>query len=191
MTLRKILRTLAMVSITAIWMSVAGTADRPNFLIILADDLGYSDLGCYGGEIDTPNLDRLAKNGLRFTQFYNTARCWPTRGALSPATTPSRFAATPFPAIRRRRSGHASRVGAAAAGDAEVRRLPLVSLRQMARRRQAAGGRLRPLVLARRPGPPLQPSEALRRRSSRCRAVEREGGLLLHARPSPTTRSSA
>ena len=51
-------------------------------MLILADDLGYSDLGCYGGEIETPHLDALAKNGLRFTQFYNTARCWPTRGAL-------------------------------------------------------------------------------------------------------------
>ncbi|TDU81264.1 arylsulfatase [Prosthecobacter fusiformis] len=60
----------------------ATAADRPNVVFILADDLGYSDLGCYGGEIATPNLDGLAKNGLRFTQFYNTARCWPTRGAL-------------------------------------------------------------------------------------------------------------
>ena len=57
-------------------------AERPNIVFILADDLGYSDLGCYGSEIETPNLDSLAKNGLRFTQFYNTARCWPTRGAL-------------------------------------------------------------------------------------------------------------
>ena len=55
---------------------------RPNILIILADDLGYSDLGCYGGEIQTPNLDKLAAGGLRFTQFYNTARCWPSRAAL-------------------------------------------------------------------------------------------------------------
>ncbi|QDT54061.1 Arylsulfatase [Caulifigura coniformis] len=55
---------------------------RPNVVFILADDLGYSDIGCYGGEIDTPNLDGLAANGIRFTQFYNTARCWPTRGAL-------------------------------------------------------------------------------------------------------------
>ena len=54
----------------------------PNIVIILADDLGFSDLGCYGSEIATPNLDSLAKNGLRFTQFYNTARCWPSRGAL-------------------------------------------------------------------------------------------------------------
>lgn len=51
-------------------------------MFILADDLGYSDLGCYGSEIETPNLDRLAANGLRFSQFYNTARCWPSRAAL-------------------------------------------------------------------------------------------------------------
>lgn len=54
----------------------------PNFLLIMADDLGFSDLSCYGSEISTPNLDRLAEGGLRFSQFYNTARCWPTRGAL-------------------------------------------------------------------------------------------------------------
>ncbi len=57
-------------------------AARPNVIVILADDLGYSDIGPYGGEIATPNLDRLAKNGLRFTQFYNTARCCPTRASL-------------------------------------------------------------------------------------------------------------
>ena len=55
---------------------------RPNIVMILADDLGYSDLGCYGGEIATPNLDGLAANGVRFTQFYNTARCWPSRSSL-------------------------------------------------------------------------------------------------------------
>ncbi len=55
---------------------------RPNILLIMADDLGFSDLGCYGGEIATPNLDSLATGGLQFSQFYNTARCWPTRGAL-------------------------------------------------------------------------------------------------------------
>ncbi len=57
-------------------------SDKPNVLLVMVDDLGYSDIGCYGGEIDTPNLDRLASNGLQFTQFYNTGRCWPTRGAL-------------------------------------------------------------------------------------------------------------
>ena len=54
----------------------------PNIVVILADDMGYSDAGCYGGEIQTPALDRLAENGLRFTQFYNSARCWPSRTAL-------------------------------------------------------------------------------------------------------------
>src|SRR5688572_17874248 len=58
------------------------SAARLNILMIVADDMGYSDLACYGGEITTPNLDMLAKNGLRFTQFYNTARCWPTRAAM-------------------------------------------------------------------------------------------------------------
>lgn len=84
--------------VTAVWLShtwsgVALAADgaasqaapapsRPNVLLILADDLGFSDIGCYGGEIATPNLDRLAMNGLRMTQMYNTARCWPTRACL-------------------------------------------------------------------------------------------------------------
>jgi arylsulfatase len=57
-------------------------AAPPNVVLILSDDMGFSDAGCYGGEISTPNLDRLAANGLRFTNFYNTARCWPTRGAI-------------------------------------------------------------------------------------------------------------
>jgi arylsulfatase A-like enzyme len=70
---------------TSVCSASAPAADqpaRPNIVVILADDLGYSDLGCYGGEIRTPNLDRLAAGGLRFTQFYNTARCWPSRAAL-------------------------------------------------------------------------------------------------------------
>ncbi len=55
---------------------------KTNVMVILADDLGFADLGCYGSEIATPNLDSLAAGGVRFKQFYNTARCWPTRGAL-------------------------------------------------------------------------------------------------------------
>ena len=55
---------------------------RPNIVLIMVDDMGYSDLGCYGGEIRTPNLDRLAESGLRFSQFYNAARCCPTRASL-------------------------------------------------------------------------------------------------------------
>ncbi len=57
-------------------------AERPNIIVILADDMGYSDPGCYGGEVETPNLDRLAENGLRYRQFYNGARSCPTRASL-------------------------------------------------------------------------------------------------------------
>ncbi len=57
-------------------------ASRPNVLLMMVDDMGWSDLGCYGGEIETPNLDRLAAGGLRFTQFYNTAKCSETRATL-------------------------------------------------------------------------------------------------------------
>jgi arylsulfatase len=61
----------------------AGAArKRPNIVLILADDMGFSDLGCYGSEISTPNLDRLAQRGVRFTQFYNNARCCPSRAAI-------------------------------------------------------------------------------------------------------------
>jgi len=70
----------------ALSASAAGLAGtprrRPNILLIVADDLGYSDLGCYGGEIATPTLDALAANGLRFTQFYTTARCCPSRASI-------------------------------------------------------------------------------------------------------------
>jgi arylsulfatase len=62
--------------------SLAMAAEKPNIIVILTDDMGFSDLGCYGGEIRTPNLDALAANGLRYTQFYNTARCCPTRASL-------------------------------------------------------------------------------------------------------------
>ncbi|MDN5200239.1 arylsulfatase [Fulvivirgaceae bacterium BMA10] len=58
------------------------TDERPNILLILADDLGWSDIGCYGSEIATPNLDKLAQDGLRFTQFYNTSKCFPSRAIL-------------------------------------------------------------------------------------------------------------
>ena len=55
---------------------------RPNIILMLADDMGYSDLGCYGSEIHTPHIDALARGGIRFGQFYNTARCCPTRASL-------------------------------------------------------------------------------------------------------------
>lgn len=78
------LRTLCVIALAA-WsapFASAAPAGRPNVIVILADDLGYSDLGCYGSEIATPHLDALARGGLRFTQFYNTARCWPSRAAV-------------------------------------------------------------------------------------------------------------
>ena len=76
------IRTVTLFAALALLVSTASAAQKPNVLLVLADDLGYSDIGCYGSEIATPNLDRLAANGLRFTQCYNTARCWPTRSAL-------------------------------------------------------------------------------------------------------------
>jgi arylsulfatase A-like enzyme len=65
-----------------IFCSTLSAADRPNILLVMADDLGFSDLGCYGSEIETPNLDRLAAEGVRFTQFYNTAKCHSSRVSL-------------------------------------------------------------------------------------------------------------
>ncbi len=62
--------------------SSATSVSRPNILLIMADDLGFSDIGCYGGEIQTPNLDALATGGLRFSRFYNASRCCPTRASL-------------------------------------------------------------------------------------------------------------
>ena len=56
--------------------------DRPNIVLVMSDDMGFSDLGCYGGEVETPNLDSLAAGGVRFTEYYCTARCWPTRATL-------------------------------------------------------------------------------------------------------------
>lgn len=76
-----------LIAIVGLGSSLAGLAaeqksSRPNIILILADDLGYSDLGCFGSEIPTPNLDRLASRGIRMTQFYTTPRCCPTRASL-------------------------------------------------------------------------------------------------------------
>ena len=60
----------------------AARAGRPNFLVIVADDMGFSDAACYGGEIATPHLDALAAGGIRFTQVYSTGRCWPSRACI-------------------------------------------------------------------------------------------------------------
>ena len=84
-------------------LSVAGVScvekqkppQKPNIVLIVADDSGFSDLGCYGGEIQTPNLDALARNGLRFTQFYNTGRSWPTRSAMMTGYYPQQTRSDP------------------------------------------------------------------------------------------------
>jgi arylsulfatase A-like enzyme len=70
------------VALASVMLSSIAAETKPNIVFILADDLGYSDIGCYGGEIATPNLDQLAAQGLRFTAMYNTSRCWPSRAAL-------------------------------------------------------------------------------------------------------------
>jgi arylsulfatase len=82
-------RGACLVAALAAWLTGVAPASaapnagrRPNIVVIVLDDLGYSDLGCYGGEIRTPNIDRLAAGGLRFTRFYNASRCCPTRAAL-------------------------------------------------------------------------------------------------------------
>lgn len=63
-------------------ITLAQSDNRPNIILVLTDDMGYSDIGCYGGEIPTPNIDKLAQNGLRFSHFYNTSRSCPTRASL-------------------------------------------------------------------------------------------------------------
>ena len=78
-----------------LWSLVGSVhAKPPNIVLILADDMGFSDAGCYGGEIATPNLDKLAAKGLRFSQFYNAARCCPTRAALLTGLYPQRGTST-------------------------------------------------------------------------------------------------
>lgn len=69
--------TLCSLVLATLWpsMSAGVTPPRPNIVVILVDDIGFSDIGCYGSEIPTPNLDKLAGEGVRFTQFHNTPRC--------------------------------------------------------------------------------------------------------------------
>src|SRR3954447_10399551 len=78
--------TFLLIGLVALWPAAlaraADPAGRPNVVLIMADDMGFSDIGCFGSEIATPNLDRLAAGGLRMTQFYNTGRCCPTRASL-------------------------------------------------------------------------------------------------------------
>lgn len=73
---------IAALLVVPVALPAATPAARPNIIVILADDMGFSDLGCYGSEIETPNLDRLAATGVRFTQFYNASRCCPSRASI-------------------------------------------------------------------------------------------------------------
>ncbi len=85
-TRRHFLRTVGLAPLSfaaaGLFGRVQTPENKPNIILILADDMGYSDIGCYGGEIDTPHLDSLAKQGLQFTQFYNNAKCAPTRASV-------------------------------------------------------------------------------------------------------------
>ncbi|PQO36369.1 arylsulfatase [Bremerella cremea] len=80
------MQTLTRTSLAVAFLLLLGISahadERPNIVVIMVDDLGFSDLGCFGGEINTPNIDSLASGGLRFTSFYNCARCCPTRAAM-------------------------------------------------------------------------------------------------------------
>jgi arylsulfatase A-like enzyme len=73
---------LTLGGISALTLASKPSVKRPNIILVVADDLGYSDIGCYGGEVQTPNLDKLAQNGLRFTNCYNMGRCCPTRASM-------------------------------------------------------------------------------------------------------------
>ncbi len=84
-TRRKLIKNAALLAGVMLPFSLLANdsaTEKPNIIVIMSDDMGYSDIGCYGGEINTPNLDKLAANGLRYSQFYNTGRCCPTRASL-------------------------------------------------------------------------------------------------------------
>lgn len=78
-----------LISIQSTAQNAAIKGNRPNIILILSDDMGYSDIGCYVSEIHTPNLNMLAKEGLRYTQFYNTSRCCPSRASLMTGLYPA------------------------------------------------------------------------------------------------------
>ena len=71
-----------LISVSCLCQLSFAQESRPNIVLVMVDDMGWSNIGCYGGMIETPNLDRLAANGVRFNQFYNGARCCPTRATL-------------------------------------------------------------------------------------------------------------
>lgn len=105
--IRTALFTLTLASIPP----AAFAAERPNVLVILADDLGFSDLSCYGSEIQTPNIDRLASDGVKFSAFYNSARCCPSRAALITGLHPHQAGIGSFATAKPRKSWGPSYTG--------------------------------------------------------------------------------
>lgn len=86
-------------------------AERPNIIVILSDDMGFTDIGCYGSEIDTPSLDALAAGGMKFTQFYNTGRCCPTRASLLTGLYPHQTGLGHMTASRYLEPGYVNTIG--------------------------------------------------------------------------------
>ena len=86
-------------------------AERPNIILIIVDDMGFSDLGYHGGEINTPNVDALAHGGVRFSQFYNSGRCCPTRATLMTGNHPHQTGIGHMTLSRGKKSGKAKPVG--------------------------------------------------------------------------------
>ena len=95
-TFVSMIRSILALALLAVCVGLAAAADKPNIIVILLDDLGYSDLSCYGGEIDTPNIDALAENGVRFESFYNSARCCPSRASLMTGLYPPQTGVASF-----------------------------------------------------------------------------------------------
>ena len=95
-------------------------ADKPNIIVIMADDMGFSDLGCYGGEIETPNIDQLAREGVRFTGFKNTARCAPSRASLLTGCYQHSVGVGAMPMVDEQRPGYRGQLSAEAPTLAEI-----------------------------------------------------------------------
>lgn len=121
--MKRLVLMLLMCILAPLQPAIGAPGDPPNIILILADDLGYSDLGCYGGEINTPNIDKLAAGGVRFTQLYNSARCCPSRASLMTGLYPSQAGIGDFTTNqpdRRRGPGYLGRLNDHCATIADV-----------------------------------------------------------------------